>query len=96
MRPPLPAYLRGRECDSASDLVLIEGMARRFHELALSRRYRPHRATAWELNNEWDCQYLFHAILAAYFRDIRPEESDPSTERRSLWNWLRPKGSFKP
>lgn len=39
MRPPLPAYLCGRECDSASDLVLIEGMARRFHESALSLRY---------------------------------------------------------
>jgi hypothetical protein len=34
----------------------------------------PHNGTVYSVNDEWDCQYVFGSILAAYFSDIRLEE----------------------
>jgi hypothetical protein len=61
-----------------SDLQIVERLARRFHASARALRYHPHGGTIWTLQDEWDCQYLFHAILAGFFPDIRIEEPNPS------------------
>lgn len=61
-----------------ADLQLIAGLARRFHESVLSLATHPHGGTVLEVKDEWDSQYLFRAILAAYVADIRDEEWNPS------------------
>lgn len=61
-----------------ADLNLIVGLTRRFHEAVLSLQYHPHNGATLAVNDEWDCQYLFRSILAAYIADIRDEEWSPS------------------
>lgn len=58
--------------------AMILHIASRFHESVLSLKKHPHGGTLFMVGNEWDCQYLFRSILAAYFRDIRDEEWNPS------------------
>lgn len=50
----------------------------RFHVVAkqLERRY-DNRGTL-EMNDEYDVQYLLHALLKLHFEDVRPEEWTPS------------------
>ncbi|MEH0291756.1 hypothetical protein V6R98_02465 [Agrobacterium sp. CCNWLW71] len=61
-----------------SDVMLVAGLARRFHEAVLSLKTHPHGGEIIQPKDEWDCQYLFRAILASYFADIRDEEWNPS------------------
>ncbi len=60
------------------DVDIIVELGRRFHESVLSLRKHPHGGSTIEVGDEWDCQYLFRAILAGYFADIRDEEWNPS------------------
>ncbi|MCD9148974.1 PD-(D/E)XK nuclease domain-containing protein [Pseudophaeobacter flagellatus] len=69
-----PAEIPNVISPETADLNLIVGLARRFHEAALSLNHHPHNGTTLEIKNEWDCQYLFRSILAAYVPDIRDEE----------------------
>jgi hypothetical protein len=73
---PVPAARAGGP--ETGDLDLIVGLARRFHESVLSLKHHPHKGTILAVDTEWDCQYLFRAILAAYVPDIRDEEWNPS------------------
>jgi len=61
-----------------ADVELVLGLAKRFHESVLSLKGHPHNGTVFTVSNEWDCQYLFKAILAAYISDVRDEEWNPS------------------
>lgn len=61
-----------------SDIALVGSLARRFHEAVLSLSQHPHGGEILNINNEWDCQYLFRSILAAYIPDVRDEEWNPS------------------
>jgi hypothetical protein len=61
-----------------NDLSLATRLATRFHEAVLALRKHPHGGTLFTIKDEWDCQYLFHSILATYFSDIRIEEWNPS------------------
>lgn len=81
-------YVRSKEPDAGSasaaddpvdaDLELIVGLARRFHEAVLSLAKHPHGGAPLKITDEWDCQYLFRAILTAYFPQVRDEEWNPS------------------
>lgn len=57
---------------------IIERIARRFHYVVfqLSKRYG--NREPFVIRDEYDVQYLFHALLRLYFDDIRPEEYTPS------------------
>ena len=61
-----------------NDLSLATRLATRFHESVLALRKHPHNGTLFTINDDWDCQYLFRSILAAYFSDVRIEEWNPS------------------
>jgi hypothetical protein len=61
-----------------ADIELVIGLARRFHESVLSLKAHPHGGTVFTVKDEWDCQYLFRAILAGYVADVREEEWNPS------------------
>lgn len=66
-----------------ADIDLIIALARRFHEAVLGLKYHPHGGTTFAVGDEWDSQYLFRAILAAYFPDVREEEWNPSVAGNS-------------
>lgn len=72
-KPPVPATDPVK-----SDVDLILGLAKRFHESVLSLNSHPHGGKIFTVQDEWDCQYLFRSILAAYFADVREEEWNPS------------------
>lgn len=61
-----------------ADFDLILSLARRFHESVFSLRDHPHNGALLSIKDEWDCQYLFRAILAGYIADVRDEEWNPS------------------
>jgi hypothetical protein len=61
-----------------ADVHLVLGLARRFHEAVLSLKKHPHNGNVLTIKDQWDCQYLFRAILAAYIADVRNEEWNPS------------------
>lgn len=54
--------------------LLIE----RFHKIARQLRSRHDNRNTIEIEDEYDVQDLFHALLKIYFQDIRPEEYTPS------------------
>lgn len=68
----------GTIAPEVDDIGLIVELGRRFHESVLSLRKHPHGGSTITIADEWDCQYLFRAILAGYFADIRDEEWNPS------------------
>ena len=76
-------YVQSRKPTIASepvqqDIGLILRLARRFHQFVLALRKHPRGSKTIEVKNEWNCQQIFRAILAAYFEDIRLEEWNPS------------------
>jgi len=50
----------------------------RFHQVARQLQARYSYRNTIEINDEYDVQDLFHALLKLYFDDIRPEEYTPS------------------
>lgn len=50
----------------------------RFHQVARQLQARHSERNTIEINDEYDVQDLFHALLKLYFDDIRPEEYTPS------------------
>ncbi|OMD20453.1 hypothetical protein BSK48_30660 [Paenibacillus odorifer] len=61
---------------SAYDLVLK--LCYRFHMVARQLRSRHSDRPTLDINDEYDVQDLFHALLLLDFDDVRPEEWTPS------------------
>ncbi len=59
-------------------LEKIELIANRFHIVARQLRHRHNDRPTLILENEYDVQDLFHALLRLFFDDIRDEEWTPS------------------
>ncbi|BAZ51710.1 hypothetical protein NIES4103_43680 [Nostoc sp. NIES-4103] len=59
-------------------LDIIEHLCNRFILVAKQLKIRQRNRPILEINDEYDVQYLFHALLSLYFDDIRPEEWTPS------------------
>src|SRR5437870_10888097 len=58
-------------------------MCRRFHLIASQLQIRPESRSTLQINDEYDVQYLIHALLTLYFDDIRKEEGTPSHAGKS-------------
>ena len=56
----------------------IETIADRFHAVVMQLRQRHDSRSTLDVNDEYDVQDLFHALLSLYFNDIRAEEWNPS------------------
>lgn len=56
----------------------VEHICARFHRVARQLRYRHNGRYTLHIEDEYDVQDLFHALLALFFDDIRPEEWTPS------------------
>lgn len=56
----------------------IERIINRFHQVCRQLGHRYSERSTLNINDEYDVQDLFHALLKLYFDDVRPEEYTPS------------------
>lgn len=63
---------------SKNNIRIIEKLCGRFHLVARQLRSRHNSRDTISVEDEYDVQDLFHAILTLEFDDIRPEEWTPS------------------
>lgn len=68
---------------SVDPIPLIEQICNRFHLIARQLRSRHHDRETLNVQDEYDVQDLFHALLLLHFEDIRPEEYTPSYAGKS-------------
>lgn len=61
-----------------SAIEKVELIIRRFHKVARQLRTRYGLRNTIEIEDEYDVQDLFHALLRVYFDDVRAEEYSPS------------------
>jgi hypothetical protein len=61
-----------------TELGLLETICSRFHLVARQLRARYDERPTLKVEDEYDVQDLFHALLVLHFEDVRPEEYTPS------------------
>ncbi len=61
-----------------SSLDQIVHLCNNFPSVVRQLKSRPRDREPLEINDEYDVQYLFHALLKIFFDDVRPEEWAPS------------------
>ena len=68
------------EVDPNDELKLhgIETITSRFHAVVMQLRHRHDGRSTIDVEDEYDVQDLFHALLCQFFNDVRPEEWNPS------------------
>lgn len=66
-----------------TSLEIIENICDKFHLLVRQLKIRHDNRNSLEINDEYDVQDLFHALLMLYFDDIRDEEWTPSYAGRA-------------
>lgn len=59
-------------------IEIIEKLARNFHLVVRKLSQRYNQRSPLEIQDEYDVQDLFYALLTPFFEDIRPEEVAPS------------------
>ncbi|MFC6380284.1 hypothetical protein [Psychrobacter glacincola] len=64
--------------DDSSANENIERIMNRFHQVCRQLSHRYSNRDTLDINDEYDVQDLFHALLKLYFDDVRPEEYTPS------------------
>lgn len=69
--------------DTKSPIQIIENLCDRFHLVARQLRERYDERETIDIQDEYDVQDLFHALLHLEFEDIRPEEWVPSNAGKS-------------
>lgn len=69
--------------DTKSPIQIIENLCDRFHLVARQLRERYNERETIDIQDEYDVQDLFHALLHLEFEDIRPEEWVPSNAGKS-------------
>lgn len=72
-KPSAPTALKPSTVEELLERI-VKGLPRAIHPL----RHRRKGATSLGFANEYDVQSLFHALIAPWVRDIRPEEYTPS------------------
>ncbi len=63
---------------NSTALEFITDLCKRFHLVARQISLRHNRRSTIEINDEYDVQDLFHALLRLRFNDVRDEEWTPS------------------
>lgn len=56
----------------------LNAIIEKFHAVVMQLRKRYSNRETIDVNDEYDVQDLFHALLKLYFNDVRPEEWNPS------------------
>jgi hypothetical protein len=65
--------------DKADPIKFVINLCECFHLVAHQLRSRHDNRSTIDVQDEYDVQDLFHALLKLYFEDIRPEEPTPTT-----------------
>lgn len=63
--------------EELSPIDQVELLIRQFHQVARQLRSRYSNRPTVEIEDEYDVQDLFHALLKIYFEDVRAEEYTP-------------------
>ncbi|EPD2587859.1 hypothetical protein ACR82O_003141 [Vibrio cholerae] len=69
--------------DTKNPIQIIENLCSRFHLVARQLRERYNERETIDIQDEYDVQDLFHALLHLEFEDIRAEEWVPSNAGKS-------------
>ncbi|QYJ89868.1 hypothetical protein [Shewanella halotolerans] len=69
--------------DTKNPIQVIENLCDRFHLVARQLRERHDERDTIDIQDEYDVQDLFHALLHVDFEDIRPEDWVPSNAGKS-------------
>lgn len=69
--------------DTKNPIQIVERICDRFHLVARQLRERFNERETIDIQDEYDVQDLFHALLHLEFEDIRPEEWAPSNAGKS-------------
>ena len=64
--------------NKANPIDIIRNLCERFHLVSRQLRSRHDSRNTLDIQDEYDVQDLFHALLHIHFEDIRPEEWTPS------------------
>ena len=64
--------------EDLNTLSILKLLTSKFNSVARQLQRRYNQRTTIGINDEYDVQDLFHALLCIYFNDIRPEERTPS------------------
>lgn len=67
----------GIEVTSGSALDILKQICSRFRKVSLSLRHRRKGRAPLAIEDEYDVQYLFEALLNLYFDNVSPEEWTP-------------------
>lgn len=67
-----------REKSDQEYLEIIEHLCSKFHIFVRQLQHRYDDRQTIDINDEYDVQDIFHALLKMYFDDVRPEEYTPS------------------
>ncbi|MGP5231518.1 PD-(D/E)XK nuclease domain-containing protein [Psychrobacter celer] len=81
MRDEVQEFWSETESDEESSMsanTIVELIINRFHQVARQLRHRYNNRATLDIDDEYDVQDLFHALLKLYFDDVRPEEYTPS------------------
>lgn len=73
-----PVPLATKDGSPRTDRNIILMLAERFHRVVRQIWQRHNNRTTLKVDDEYDVQDLFHALLTIYFDDIRKEEWAPS------------------
>ncbi len=63
---------------SSDSSIILDKILRNFDRVARQLKRRYNNRESFEIKDEYDAQDLLHAVLRAYFDDVRPEEHTPS------------------
>lgn len=63
---------------TSEPLAIVETLCQRFHRFARQLQQRHNDRSTIDIEDEYDLQDVFHALLRLHFDDVRPEEYTPS------------------
>ncbi len=72
------SFISKRQSKSNNSLDILTLLSDRFHRVVRQLRERYGNRPPLIVEDEYDFQYLLHALLSMHFNDIRPEEWTPS------------------
>ena len=79
--------IKSGDIETTSDMInpikIVKNICDRFHLVARQIRERYNDRETIDIQDEYDVQDLFHALLHLHFEDIRPEEWVPSNAGKS-------------
>lgn len=79
----IKATLTLKSTETSNAISKIELICTKFHDVVRQLRNRYSNRSTIEIEDEYDVQDLFHALLKLYFEDIRSEEWMPSYAGRA-------------